>query len=136
MKFNINEIPQDGLELTEDFDAKAWDIETQTVKLKAPVHAEAWVTRSKDTAYVSVNVQGLMIEECVRCLNSFEAPLSLKLDFVYPVGERDEILLDEDIRQELMLNYPLKPLCKEACKGLCPVCGKNLNETKCEHSGR
>ena len=37
------------------------------------------------------------------------------------------------LRDTILLSIPLKPLCREECKGLCPVCGKNLNEGECEH---
>jgi len=40
--------------------------------------------------------------------------------------------LDEVVRQELELAVPMKPLCSEACLGLCARCGKNLNEGPCE----
>jgi uncharacterized protein len=36
------------------------------------------------------------------------------------------------IRQAAILDIPLSPLCQEECRGLCPVCGINRNETKCE----
>ena len=44
-----------------------------------------------------------------------------------------EIMLDitDDIRGEIILEYPLRLLCKQDCKGLCPRCGKNLNEGDC-----
>jgi len=133
MKFNINEIPQAGLALAEDFNAKDWDIEVPTVKFAAPVHVEAFVTNAEDEVYVSAKIKGKMVQECARCLASFGVPLSMKLDFSYPVNGPKEIILDGDMRQEIMLTYPIKPLCVEGCKGLCPLCGQNLNEGKCEH---
>jgi len=36
-------------------------------------------------------------------------------------------------RDYLLLELPIKPICRPDCKGLCPVCGVNLNETICEH---
>ncbi|MDP2905278.1 MAG: DUF177 domain-containing protein [Candidatus Omnitrophota bacterium] len=39
--------------------------------------------------------------------------------------------LTEDIREGIMLDYPIKPLCKPDCSGLCPVCGADLNVHKC-----
>ena len=40
--------------------------------------------------------------------------------------------LDELIRTDILLELPTKFLCKEDCKGLCPTCGKNLNEGACD----
>jgi uncharacterized protein len=41
------------------------------------------------------------------------------------------IELDEDVRQTILLSVPLKHVCREDCRGLCPRCGKNLNEGPC-----
>jgi uncharacterized protein len=46
-------------------------------------------------------------------------------------GRSRTIDLGPDIREEIILDYPVKPLCKPDCKGLCPTCGKNLNEGQC-----
>ena len=43
--------------------------------------------------------------------------------------------LDEVVISDILLNLPQKNLCKEACKGLCPVCGQNLNLGTCSCSG-
>lgn len=40
--------------------------------------------------------------------------------------------LDELIREDILLSLPTKILCREDCKGLCPYCGANLNEGKCD----
>ncbi len=45
-----------------------------------------------------------------------------------------QIELDPTVYEELSISFPSKPLCREDCKGLCPVCGQDLNEEGCEHS--
>jgi len=59
-------------------------------------------------------------------------PDDLELDFY------DEGLLDLDrlIQTEAMLGLPMKPLCREGCRGLCPVCGGNRNVTPCDCEAR
>ncbi|WDU84060.1 YceD family protein [Caloramator sp. Dgby_cultured_2] len=44
----------------------------------------------------------------------------------------DRINLEDMIIDNIILSYPAKILCSDDCKGLCPVCGKNLNEGQCE----
>ena len=39
--------------------------------------------------------------------------------------------VDELIKNELLLNWPMKVLCREDCKGICKICGKNLNDGEC-----
>ena len=47
------------------------------------------------------------------------------------VVEGDEIVIDDLVRDTLLVAEPLRELCKSDCKGLCPVCGQNLNEGAC-----
>lgn len=56
---------------------------------------------------------------------------SEKEDVVFIHPDTDKIDLDKDIRDYAILAVPMKKLCSEDCKGLCPNCGKNLNEDHC-----
>mgnify|MGYP000010876714 FL=1 len=78
---------------------------------------------------------------CSRCLEEVSYPVSVKvmkeLDFS-DLDEEDssyiedkELDLDILIFDEVVPKLPSKVLCKEDCKGLCPVCGTNLNEKEC-----
>jgi len=52
-------------------------------------------------------------------------------DYVYAQGKGDTADVTDLVRQALTLALPMKPLCSEDCKGLCPVCRVNLNERTC-----
>jgi uncharacterized protein len=83
--------------------------------------------------------------ECARCLKPFAAPVSIHLEdlFVYPpqnatdpllaVGEDAHLNLEPILREYILINQPTRPLCREDCKGLCAVCGNDLNESECHH---
>jgi uncharacterized protein len=43
--------------------------------------------------------------------------------------------LEPLVREEMLLAIPINPICRADCKGLCPICGGNLNETLCSHEG-
>jgi uncharacterized protein len=45
--------------------------------------------------------------------------------------EGEGLLLEDTLREQVLLALPLKSLCREDCKGMCPLCGKNLNEVQC-----
>lgn len=81
---------------------------------------------------------------CDRCLA--ETPVSLQLEFEDLLfspghtGEGEEVPVFMDgfqfdvetfVYEEILMNWPMKILCREDCRGVCPVCGKNLNEGDC-----
>jgi uncharacterized protein len=85
------------------------------------------------------------VEQCVRCLADFLQPLRTEFDELYAFTDRSVsdsgLILPEDanvdlgplVREYLLLEVPISPLCKPDCKGLCAVCGADLNNTTCEH---
>ncbi len=54
-----------------------------------------------------------------------------KTDEEYLPVDNDEIDLGEGLEREIYIHMPNQILCKEDCKGLCPVCGQNLNHGEC-----
>ena len=87
--------------------------------------------------------------ECARCLAPVSGQFTLDLEkTVAPrnlLGDLDEdrlddyaiiedgfLDMDEPLKEQLEMEFPLRFLCKEDCKGLCPKCGKNLNEGDCD----
>ncbi|HYU46996.1 MAG TPA: DUF177 domain-containing protein, partial [Terriglobales bacterium] len=48
----------------------------------------------------------------------------------------ESLLLEDALREQVLLALPLKMVCREDCKGLCPHCGKNLNESQCSCAER
>jgi uncharacterized protein len=90
---------------------------------------------------------------CGRCLEPFRLPLDAAFDLRYVphaqnVGDgersveeddlgtayyRDDVIdLGELLREQFYLALPMKPLCNEECRGLCPQCGTNLNRATCD----
>lgn len=80
---------------------------------------------------------------CDRCLTEVPVELDLQFDRTVVLGaedeDADELGLTEDrqldvetfVHNEILVNWPAKILCREDCKGICPVCGQNLNEREC-----
>jgi len=107
------------------------------------------ITDVTGTARVSRTAQGLLVQvkmkalyqmECVRCLSGLLVPLNIDFTELYAF-KRDSItdsglLLPENghidlaplVREYMLLEVPISPVCREDCKGLCPVCGENLND--------
>ena len=53
-------------------------------------------------------------------------------DFDTALYENDEIDLGQLMQEQIFLTLPMKPLCAEGCRGLCPSCGTNLNKAACD----
>ena len=89
---------------------------------------------------------------CARCLEPVQLPVERSFDLLYrPLGtdagheelsvtdaeaeigyyQGEGLVLEDTLREQVLLAVPLKTLCRENCKGLCPHCGKNLNERQC-----
>jgi uncharacterized protein len=83
--------------------------------------------------------------ECARCTKDFllAMPVTLEDLFVYPppntidpllvVGEDGYINLEPLLREYILVSQPTRALCKPDCKGLCSICGNDLNEGPCTH---
>ncbi len=70
---------------------------------------------------------------CARCLERFSREVSLNCDIDLEVMPGDEWLdLGARVREELLLEYFPRTLCREDCKGICPDCGADLNTEQCE----
>ncbi|HZU86308.1 MAG TPA: DUF177 domain-containing protein [Anaerolineaceae bacterium] len=103
------------------------------------------ITRTPQGILVQMNVETSVHLECVRCLTEYVQPLQTVIDELYAfkpsaVTESNLILSDDSninlaplVREYLITELPIKSLCREDCKGLCTVCGEDLNVSTCEH---
>lgn len=132
MKIDINQIPFEGITQEEYVVASQLDLETDIVKFRGPVKIKADISRITNAVTVELALSASMHMNCGRCLNEFEIGFKKNLKLNYSVDKLEPIIdLDPGIREEIILDYPIKPLCNPNCKGLCPECGKNLNEGDC-----
>jgi uncharacterized protein len=111
----------------------------------ANLSGTARVTRTAQGLLVQVKMHAHIHAECVRCLTDFTQPLEIDFTELYAfspdsitdsgliVPENGKIDLAPLVREEMLLAIPISPLCRPDCKGLCPTCGENLNETPHDH---
>jgi uncharacterized protein len=109
-----------------------------------PVAAELRVTRASSGTVLELSFGVTLAGPCFRCLSDAELPLSLRLreyQATKPEGDDDrtEYLVDERLdlsgwaRDAIALALPDQILCRDDCAGLCPECGKDLNDEPHEH---
>lgn len=112
------------------------------------VHVDARLEKRPDELYLEARIRTAAQFVCDRCLAEFTRGLEPGYSMHYLHSEAEaarfdpaevqvlapgtpSIDLTEDVRQTVLVAVPLKLLCKESCKGLCPTCGKNLNDGSC-----
>lgn len=103
------------------------------------------ISRTREGLLLQVNGEAEIEANCVRCLDLFYLPVEMTFEelFEFPSRYREEtdLLLPDDgyidlqplYREYLILSMPIKRLCKADCRGLCAICGANLNKEQCEH---
>ncbi len=111
----------------------ALDLETAGIRMNEPVKVKAIVSKIEDSLNLKVSLRAKALGQCSRCLNDIVLPIAKDFRLNIATNKSDtSIDINEDIRQEIILEYPDKPLCKETCLGLCVNCGRNLNEGQCK----
>ena len=155
LKINLTILPEEGLRLAFSENA-AWFKECFSADelpefslVRADINC--LVTRSGDTIYIRGELAAQISQECSRCLELATIPIGG--DFTYTlVPEKEEteenlelsvqeletsyyrgdfIDLAPIICEQIVLQVPMKIVCTEDCKGLCPRCGINLNMGSC-----
>lgn len=105
----------------------------------------ARIDRTPQGLLVQGDFRGETKEQCVRCLEDYWQPLKTSFSELYAFDSRSVsesgLVLPEDgvidlepiVREYLLIEVPISPVCQPDCRGLCPVCGENLNKARCEH---
>lgn len=125
------------------------EIKGESVQFGQPFTGEAEIWNVGDRMLVRAKAEGDATLSCSRCLTVFSARLHVSFEEEFVQGEPreeveptdedrtlsfyqgEEIDLSDSLRENLLLELPMKPLCDAACAGLCPTCGANLNQGKC-----
>ena len=104
------------------------------------VQVEAEYRCDSEGVIVTGSFTGSTLTECARCLKPMMHPISLQFAEYYSrqpeegmyafAGE--EIELDQMLGDNIVLSLPMRFLCRQDCKGLCHVCGKDLSEGACD----
>jgi uncharacterized protein len=118
----------------------------------APVALTLDVRKDGDKYSLLGRLSTTVRRECCRCLEPFDVPTTVDIDVRYlphrvNTGEGEHEIADEDlsiafyrddeidlgglVREQLYLAAPMKPLCDDGCRGLCPVCGADRNREAC-----
>ena len=150
MRFKINEIGAEGLPLNVPVTAE-W-VAAACPDLDARPGPEGLALQGRiekmgEDYLLRANLRGQLETTCARCLEPAHLAVDVPLAVTFVSTEADKTGDDEDpdvvalkggeidvgdeVRDEILLALPINPVCREACRGLCPVCGGNLNVSAC-----
>lgn len=134
-------------------DADELKLEDNEAQLAGPVTGQVRMHRTNQGIFVDGEALVPVELECTRCLKRFTTTVDVPLreqfyptievntgvsvpppendELSYPIDHNHLLDLREAIRQNLVLALPMRTLCSEECAGLCPTCGKDLNDGPC-----
>jgi len=159
MRIHVADIPEEGTVLEMNTPSRHFPELKQLeadgeCRFISDIYARLEIRKVASIVEVEGRIETKTSTTCSRCLVAFEVPLRhhFAVDFTPELPEPDatqaEIALrPEDlgliyysgdtidfhdaIQEQVVLSLPLRPLCREDCKGLCHTCGENLNEKDC-----
>ncbi|MFA5008537.1 MAG: DUF177 domain-containing protein [Candidatus Omnitrophota bacterium] len=132
MRIEVEKIKEEEIELTEDINSDTWDLSSFDVKFIGKIHLRCGFSRIGKE--IIVNAEALSNRQivCSRCLSEINQEVKQDFKLFFNANDLGTFLeVDGALREEILLNFPMKVLCSPDCKGLCTACKANLNIEKC-----
>jgi uncharacterized protein len=152
VQIDLRDLPEGASTLDLDLTAESFGLAKSEAVLEGPLHVHLYLDRRGDEIWIRGKATGSAKQECSRCLAEYAQNLDLEFDVfcakvqnpnvvshkaldeedggVHPHDGR-VLSIDGEIREAVILGLPMQPLCREACAGLCPRCGEDLNQGPC-----
>jgi uncharacterized protein len=145
LALNVGFVAQQAIGYSRDFTFEISNITLPPDLTLQQFEGKVVVSRNSEGLLFLGEFQACAPATCSRCLGdfkqflktdftelfSFESHIREDTELIYP--EDGQIDLGPIVREYLLLEMPINPVCKPACKGLCPVCGNDLNLEDCDH---
>ncbi len=131
------------------------ELDEVTARVGKPLAVRGTVGFGEGRADIEGQIEGVLACSCTRCLAPVERKIDLRFHDVFvtsenvagdaeaeisgddldvSVIENETLDLDEIVREQVLLSLPEQLLCREDCRGICPVCGADLNSASCDCS--
>jgi uncharacterized protein len=151
MRLDLRNVRGPSQAVVRAFPASAFGPE-EGATVAAPIELGLDVRKDGDRYSLRGRLATTVRRECCRCLEPFDVPTAVDIDVRYlphrvNAGEGEHEISEEDlsiafyrddeidlaglVREQLQLAAPMKPLCVDGCRGLCPACGANRNREAC-----
>ncbi|OGW81360.1 MAG: hypothetical protein A3C47_06835 [Omnitrophica bacterium RIFCSPHIGHO2_02_FULL_51_18] len=133
MKIPLNSFKNDqSVVLQEEIVPEDLDLDIGIMHFPENLQLKAEVWKSKNDLTVRVHVEGMRSFTCSLCLEEFDNLFEKDFALHYDIKGLDSVTIDSDVRDELILEHPIRVLCRTDCRGLCLFCGVNLNTEQCD----
>ncbi|MGC8875091.1 MAG: YceD family protein [Chloroflexia bacterium] len=155
LKFNVAQLLLAPVGTTRSYDIDEAVFYADEMEVRG-LHGHVLLTRLREDILLQGTLDAEVTLECSRCLERYVQPLHMEMELEFqpsvavatgeplPPPEDDSVFvidgqhildLTDAIREQIILNLPMRPLCHDDCLGLCPICGQNLNEGPCPGHG-
>ncbi len=155
MRYNVATLLRSPVGTTRAYEIAEEEFQADDLLVRS-LRGKVLLTRLRENVLLQGALDGTVTLECGRCLEPYEQPLHMEMEVVFqpsvailtgeplPPPEDDSVYmidghhivdLDEAVREQVLLNLPIRPLCRPDCAGLCPICGQNLNLGPCPGHG-
>ncbi|WP_138206696.1 YceD family protein [Haloimpatiens lingqiaonensis] len=114
----------------------------EAIEITKTISFTGVIKNSEEDLILKGHVEGEVILTCSRCLDKFNYKLDLDIEEIISTNPEDKdeniifidnnkLNIDDIIVNNIIMSLPVKRLCRENCKGLCQLCGTNLNYSNC-----
>ena len=140
MKLLIKNITEKLMEYTGEVVCERIDNNGDNIKFEDNIKFDGTLRKGMDFVEVSGKISAKFVTNCHACGEEAKSNIEFEIFETYrrEPGDSeyeligDEVDFDEMILENLRLNLPIRILCKDDCKGVCLMCGKNLNRENCD----
>lgn len=100
------------------------------VKFLNPIYVHAQATLTNADILVETKVSTVISYNCARCLNDFDSSFTDSFQSLHSI-DQESIDLTAEIKEAILVDTPIRALCRENCQGICATCGHNKNTEPC-----
>lgn len=133
MRIDITKLKEgETLSLEHEYDPRALNLELYDLHYLALLKFKGRLEKITNALFLKGTLATAIELLCTRCLKPVAENVSEPVDLYYPFTNQEYLETTDDLREIMLLSYPVKFVCRETCKGLCYRCGANLNEESCQ----
>ncbi len=137
MYINLSDLKEIGGRKKVSLELEFHDLEfvNREIEIEKPIQLELEIFNTRDSFVVEGKLKAELILSCSRCLQKYSSEIELDISedvLKSEMEDEEELYLDDIVKDNIILSLPMKPLCSEDCKGICPNCGQDLNEGECD----